>query len=174
MATALPRIGQAVGDGAALAISCLVSYWLTTRILRRALFVSHEDELLGGMWDVVATVFVYQYNYQQTVRAALSRMVATSLSFALCLVYLLIFPFTPWGMAALIGLGTIALRLAGRSEDIVTTGITTAVVMVVAGINPQHAWKQPILRLLDTVAGICVGIAGAWIVRSLTDGDRLR
>jgi uncharacterized membrane protein YccC len=67
-----------------------------------------------------------------------------------------------------------ALRLAGRSEDIVTTGITTAVVMVVAGINPQHAWKQPILRLLDTVVGVCVGIAGAWIVRSMTDGDRLR
>jgi hypothetical protein len=33
------------------------------------------------------------------VRAALSRMAATSISFVLCLVYLLIFPFHVWGMA---------------------------------------------------------------------------
>src|SRR5262249_40085123 len=36
VATAVPHIGQAVGDGAALAISCIVSYWLTTRIRGRS------------------------------------------------------------------------------------------------------------------------------------------
>jgi uncharacterized membrane protein YfcA len=66
-------------------------------------------------------------------------------------------------MAALIGIGAIVLNLIGRSEDNITTGITTAVVMVVAGISPQYAWKQPILRLIDTLVGIGVGIAGAWI-----------
>lgn len=103
-------------------------------------------------------------------RAALSRMAATLLSFVLCLVYLLIFPFSPWGMAALIGIGVIILTLLGRSEDIITTGITTAVVMVVAGISPRHAWQQPILRLVDTAVGIGVGIAAAWI--SLSIGSR--
>ena len=102
-------------------------------------------------------------------RAALSRMAATLLSFVLCLVYLLIFPFSPWGMAALIGIGVIILTLLGRSEDIITT-ITTAVVMVVAGISPRHAWQQPILRLVDTAVGIGVGIAAAWI--SLSIGSR--
>jgi uncharacterized membrane protein YccC len=46
----------------------------------------------------------------------------------------------------------------GRREDIVTTGITTAVVMVVAAMSPQDAWQQPLLRLIDTVVGIAVGI----------------
>jgi len=98
-------------------------------------------------------------------------MAATLLSFVLCLVYLLILPFHAWGMAALIGIGTIALSLLGRSEDIITAGITTAVVMVVAGISPQHAWKQPLLRLVDTLVGVGVGIVAAWI--SLTIGSKV-
>jgi hypothetical protein len=158
---------QAAGTGCALAISCFISYAVITHILTRAYSVSRDDDLLGGMWAVVATIFVYRESYQQSVRAALSRMAATLLSFVLCLSYLLMFSFSPWGMAALIGIGAIILTLLGRSEDIITTGITTAVVMVVAGISPEHAWKQPILRLVDTAVGIGVGIAAAWISLSI-------
>jgi uncharacterized membrane protein YccC len=163
-------ISQAVGAGCALTISCFISYTVITHLLTRAYFVSRGDDLLGGMWAIAATIFVYRESYQQSVSAALSRMAATLLSFVLCLVYLLIFPFHAWGMAALIGIGAIILTLLGRSEDIITTGITTAVVMVVAGISPQHAWIQPILRLVDTVVGVGVGIAAAWI--SLSIGSR--
>jgi hypothetical protein len=73
--------------------------------------------------------------------------------FALCLAYLWIFPFTSVGMAALIGIGTLVMVLLGRRDDIVTTGITTAVVMVVAGMSPLAAWHQSLLRLIDTVVG---------------------
>jgi Fusaric acid resistance protein-like len=163
-----PHIGQAVTDGAVLGISCFVSYLLITRILGRAYFLSRDDELLGGMWAVASTVFVYRQSYQQSVNAALSRVSATFVSFALCLLYLLIFPFHPWGMAALIGIGAVVMTLLDRSEDIITTGITTTVVMVVAGISPQHAWKNPILRLIDTGVGIVIGIAAAWIGRRIT------
>jgi len=47
----------------------------------------------------------------------------------------------------------------GRREDIVTTGITTTVVMVVAAMSPHDAWQQPLLRVVDTLVGIAVGIA---------------
>jgi uncharacterized membrane protein YccC len=50
----------------------------------------------------------------------------------------------------------------------ITASITTTVVLVVAGISPEHAWKQPILRLIDTVVGIVVGIAGGWIALKLS------
>jgi len=163
MTRAVAGLPRAVGDGVALGVACLVSYLLITRILGQAYFVSRDDELLGGMWAVIATIFVYRHAYQQSVSAALSRMAATLLSFALCLVYLLIYPFYPWGMAALIGIGTIVMTLIGRPKDIITTGITTAVVMVVAGISPQHAWKTPVLRLIDTTVGVVVGISAAWI-----------
>jgi uncharacterized membrane protein YccC len=88
---------------------------------------------------------------------------ATLVSFALCMAYLLFLSFSPWGMAALIGVGAVCMILLGHPEDTVTTGITTAVVMVVAALNPRNAWQQPILRLVDTTVGVAVGIAGAWI-----------
>jgi hypothetical protein len=57
-------------------------------------------------------------------------------SFALCLVYLLIFPVTGPGIAVVIGLGTTVMLLLGREHDIVTFGIATTVVLVVAAGEP--------------------------------------
>ncbi|MBV8050251.1 MAG: hypothetical protein JOZ80_03630, partial [Acidobacteriaceae bacterium] len=71
--------------------------------------------------------------------------------------------FNVWGMAALIGVGAVIMILIGRRDDVVTTGITTAVVMVVAAMSPEHAWIQPILRVVDTIVGTGVGILGALI-----------
>ena len=162
------RTGQSVLHGVVLAICCVLSYEIITDLLVFSRFVPRDDELLGGMWAVVATIFVFRYSYDESVRAALSRISATLFSFALCLVYLLVFPFRPWGLAVLLAIEAIVLELVGRSEDIITGSITTAVVMVVAGISPEHAWKQPILRLIDTGVGIGVGIAGAYVSTALT------
>jgi len=159
---------EAIIYGIGLAISCLISYWLITGILAHIYSISRDDDLLGGMWAVAATVFVYRYSYGESVHAALSRMAATSVSFVLCLAYLLIFPFQPWGMATLIGIGAVAMTLIGRSDETVTTGITTAVVMVVAALSPHNAWRQPLLRMLDTAVGVGVGVASARISLSAT------
>jgi hypothetical protein len=156
------QAGEVIIRGAILAIACTISYWLITRILANTYSISRDDDLLGGMWAVVATIFVYRFSHAESVRAALSRMAATSVSFALCLIYLLIFPFHVWGMAALIGIGTIVVTIMGRSDDTITTGITIAVVMVVAALSPHDAWRQPILRLVDTAVGVGVGVATAW------------
>ena len=157
------RTGLAVLHGVALSILCVISYWLITHLLSRTFLVSRDDELLGGMWAVVATIFVYRYSYKESVVGALSRITATSLSFLLCFIYLLVFPFHIWGMAALIGLGAVVMSLLGRLDDVVTTGITTAVVVVVAAMSPDHAWRQPLLRMLDTIVGTAVAVVGAWI-----------
>lgn len=145
-----------------LSVLCAISYWLITHILAHLFSVSPDNDLLGGMWAVVATVFAYRWSYAQSVSAALSRR-ATAVSFSLCFAYLLLFPFQTLGMAALIGTGAIAMSLLGREEDVITTGITTTVVMVVAAMSPDHAWKQPLLRTLDTIVGIAVGVTGASI-----------
>ena len=159
------QVGNAIYYGVILSILCLISYWLITQLLTRVFSVSRDDDLLGGMWAVVATVFVYRYSHDQSIGAVVSRVAATSLSFVLCFLYLLILPFQPWGMAALIGIGAIAMSLAHRPDDVITTGITTTVVMVVAAMSPHHAWKEPLLRMVDTVVGVAVGIAGSSITK---------
>jgi uncharacterized membrane protein YccC len=133
--------------------------------------VASSDDLLGAMWAVIATLFVYRDTQTDSRTAAISRLAATVVSLVLCLVYLLIAPSHPWAMAMLIALGSILVTLAGRSGDAVTTGVTIAVVMVVAEIEPRNAWEQPILRFADTVLGVIVGLATAWLVHRATHRD---
>jgi uncharacterized membrane protein YgaE (UPF0421/DUF939 family) len=140
-----------------MAIACLITYWIITHALSR--FVDEPSDFLGGMWAVAATVFVFRETRLRSLSAGTARLIATCVSFALCLLYLLLFPFTPVGMAVLIAVGTAVMALLGRRDDIVTVGITTVVVMVVAAMSPVDAWQQPVLRLADTMVGIAVGVA---------------
>lgn len=157
------RVRLAVTHSVALANASLVAYLLTASGLAHVHSVSRDDDMIGRLWAVIATLFVYRYSYDQSVAAALSRVVATLVSFALCLAYLLILPFSPWGMAILIGLSALGTTLMGRSDETIIAAITTAVVMVAAGRSPNQAWEQPILRLADTIVGVAVGFASAWI-----------
>lgn len=160
VATSSPRTNaaQIIGFGTILAVACLVSYWLITYILAREHSVSRDNDLLGGMWAVIATIFVFRQSVRHSARAGLTRAVATLLSFALCFIYFLIFPFSVFGMIALIWVSTIILAFLGRYDDIVTTAITTSVIFVVVALSPGPAWMQPVLRLVDTAVGIAIGM----------------
>jgi Fusaric acid resistance protein-like len=158
-----PQAGTAVVECVVLAVACLVTYWLATHLLSRVHSVGRDDDLLGGMWAVLATIFLLRDSFSKSVAAAVSRMAATSVSFVFCLIYLAFLPFHAWALAVLVGASALAVMLLGRPGDAVTAGITTAVIMVVTAVSPQHAWEQPILRLVDTVVGVAVGVIAALI-----------
>jgi uncharacterized membrane protein YgaE (UPF0421/DUF939 family) len=151
-----------------MAIACLISYWIMTTALSG--LVAADIDYLGGMWATVATVFVFRDTRQGSLTAGAQRFMATCVSFALCQLYLWIFPFEATGMAALLAIGTLVMMKLGRREEIITTAITTVVVMVVAAMDARHARLQPLLRLLDTVVGIAVGIAAKWVASQLFSG----
>lgn len=164
------RLPQALLHAVALAVACLLSYALTTGLLARVAGVDHENDLLGGMWAVIATVFVYRLGHQESVRAARSRGVATAAGFVLCLGWLSVLPPGVVGLVVLIGVGTAVLLLLGRADDVVTTGVTVAVVMVVAALGPpEQAWAQPFLRSVDTAVGVLVGLAATYAAHLLSD-----
>lgn len=166
------RVMEAVGHGrlslwdvayaAAIAVAALIAYWAMSFGLMR--IVDRDSDFLGGMWAAVAAIFVFRHTQPDSSAAGLARLIATGVSFALCLPYFLLFPFTPVGMATLLLIGTVVMMLVGRREDILTTAITTVVVMVVAGISPEDAWQQPLLRLVDTVVGIAIGVSFRWLL----------
>ena len=157
------EIRDAAVDCGVLAAACLITYWLATRMLAHVYLLSRDDELVGGVWAVIATIFVLRDSYQRSMTAAVTRMAATVVSFVLCLIYLIFLPFDVWAMAALIGLSALAVTLIGRPGDAITAAITTAVIMGVAALSPHDAWRQPILRLADTVIGVAVGVGAAWL-----------
>ena len=154
---------QTLGHGVALAISCAITSALVLNLYPRTAAIEPANLLLAVMWATVATVFVQHITFTSTFESALSRLVATGISFSLCFIYLLIFPFHIWGLAILIGLGNIITTLVGRPNETITTGITTTVVMVVAAMSPEHRWEQPLLRLGDTIVGTVVGVAMGWM-----------
>ena len=160
-----PQVWRATADSAVVGLSSLLTYWLATTILSHVYSASAANDELGGLWAVVATVFVLRETYDKSVSAAVSRIGATLVSLALCLAYLAFLPFHLWGLAVLVGLSGLVASLIGRPEDAITAAITTTVVLIVAEVSPHGAWQQPILRLADTVIGVVVGVAAAWLAQ---------
>jgi uncharacterized membrane protein YccC len=164
-------VRAAVLDSALLALASLLSYWLVAVLLARLHSVSRIDDIVGGLWAAIAaivvgkTMFGSKDSRQQSVEAAISRVAATLVSFALCLIYLIFLPVHLWAFALLIGLSALLPTLAGRPGDAATAAITTAVLLGLAPLNPHQAWEQPILRLADTIVGVVVGVAAAWLSR---------
>ncbi len=39
-------------------------------------------------------------------------------------------------------------------------------------VSPHDAWQQPILRFADTVIGVAVGVAAAWVGLRVIRHDR--
>ena len=60
------RSGTPPWTAALLAAACLVTYWLTTRVLGAVYLLSRDDDLIGGLWAVIATIFVLPDSYQGT------------------------------------------------------------------------------------------------------------
>lgn len=143
----------------AMALACLISYAVMTEFLN----VAGRADPVGGMWAAVSTAFVFRDSRQHSLSAGAGRLIATCVSFALCLLYLWLFPANVAGMAILLAVGTLVMQLLDRRDDIITTAVTTIVVMVVALQRPGEAWEQPLLRLFDTVVGVAIGVGGKWI-----------
>jgi uncharacterized membrane protein YccC len=145
----------------AMALACLISYTTATKLLHVE-FEGHRD-LVGGLWAAVSTAFVFRDSRQHSLSAGVGRLIGTSVSFALCLPYLWFITPTVAGMGILLAAGTLVMLVLERRDDIIVTAVTTIVVMVVAIVEPTDAWKQPLLRLLDTIIGILIGVAAKWV-----------
>jgi len=147
-----------------LAAACYASYWLVARL--SSLLPSSlgsSEHIVGGLWSVIATIFVSKTTYRLSVAAAWSRFYGTLVGIVLCLLYLIFFPFHIWTMALLIGASAFVTALIGRPADAGVAAISTAVLIILAQLNPHDAWVQPILRLADTIVGTAVGLVAAWI-----------
>lgn len=145
-----------------MAIACLFTYWIMVEIHDR-FGLGSSSKVVGTLWAIVATIYVFRDTRANSLSASIGRIIATAVSFVLCFAYLLLFSFTPVGLVAVLAGGTLIMMALGRRDEIGLTAVTTAVVMLVAAIDAQAAWQQPLLRLMDTLIGIAVGVACKWI-----------
>jgi len=145
-----------------MAIACVITYWIMLEIHDR-FGLGASSKVVGTLWAIVATIYVFRDTRANSLSASVGRIITTVVSFALCFAYLLLFPFTLVGLVAVLAVGTLIMMVLGRREEIGLAAVTTAVVMLVAAIDAQDAWQQPLLRLMDTLIGIAVGVACKWI-----------
>ena len=61
-----------------MTIACAISYWAITNTLRP--LTDRDSDFLGGMWAVVATVFVFRESRQDSLSAGVARLMATCVS----------------------------------------------------------------------------------------------
>ena len=148
----------------------LAAYWAAFFAL--ASLSPKTSNTIGALWAVISALFVFRERQTESFQTAVSRLFATAVGAALCLIYLLFFPPSVAGMAILIAVGTLALLLSDRHGEITTVAITTAVIMIVALMEPKEAWHQPLLRLADSIIGIVIGVAAKWLESALFDRFR--
>lgn len=146
-----------------LGFSALGCYWLAAHVINPIHRISATGDTIGALWAAISTVFVYRHSYDESESAALSRVAGTAVSFILCLIYLAIFPFHLWAIAVVIAIGAFVLTIAGRPQDTMPASLASLVVLVIASIDPHNAWQQAILRFLDTVLGVAIGLAAVWL-----------
>jgi uncharacterized membrane protein YccC len=154
---------MALVHAALIAASATASYAIVTEGLSAIATLDDGTDRLGGMWAAVATLFCFRDTYAETAKYALSRMSATLTSFVLCTIYLLLFPFSIYGISVVLFIGAVILIVLQRKDDITTTSITTVVVLVVAGLATHDRSAQPLLRLLDTGVGVLIGLIAAML-----------
>ncbi len=148
-----------------LALACVIAYYVAMYVVP-PLF-DDENHAIGALWAAISAAFVFREDRVQALSAGLGRLRATCVSFVLCLIYLWFLPATPLGLGVLIAAGGIVMIALGWRDDVITTTITTIVVVVLAAIAPHNAWHQPVLRFLDTLLGIVVGIVCKWVASLL-------
>jgi hypothetical protein len=52
------QVLAATRESLGLAAACLAAYWLAMTLLSRVTAVSRDDDLLGGMWAVLAAAWI--------------------------------------------------------------------------------------------------------------------
>jgi uncharacterized membrane protein YgaE (UPF0421/DUF939 family) len=144
-----------------MALACFASFWIMTHLLNPVF--AKDDDILGGMWAAVASAFVFRETRFNSIAASASRLVATFVSFVLCLAYLYVASPNAVGMAILLAIGALIMILLDRRDELITTSITTIVVMAVAMLSPDPR-NQPLLRFADTLVGVGVGVLCSLVV----------
>ena len=96
---------------AVLGSTCAAVFVLTTTVLGRLVAEPSETRSVGAIWAVVATIYVFHESAADRRRALVSRFAATTLSFVLCEIYVLLLPFAVWGLAVAVAVGGVVVTL---------------------------------------------------------------
>jgi uncharacterized membrane protein YgaE (UPF0421/DUF939 family) len=141
-------------------LAFLISYYSVSAIQKE----SSSLQMTGTMWAMISGIIVLQETRQSTLDTASRRIFASFIGAVLSFVYLLFFPFSPVGMAVMIGI-TILLCMSLKIRDHAKlAALTVGVIMIFSTISPdQSPFVNASLRFGEVIVGSVVAVTIEWI-----------
>jgi len=146
-------------------LAFLISYYSVSAIERE----SSSLQTTGAMWAMISGIIVLQETRQSTLDTASRRIFASFVGAVLSFVYLSFLPFSPLGMAFMIGI-TILLCTSLKIRDHARlAALTVGVIMIFSTISPdQSPFVNASLRFGEVIVGSVVAVVIEWIWPYLT------
>ena len=141
-------------------LAFLISYYSVSAIQRE----SSSLQMTGAMWAMISGIIVLQETRQSTLDTASRRIFASFVGAVLSFVYLSFLPFSPLGMAFMIGI-TILLCTSLKIRDHARlAALTVGVIMIFSTISPdQSPFVNASLRFGEVIVGSVVAVVIEWI-----------
>jgi uncharacterized membrane protein YccC len=137
------------------AVVCLLAYLGGLHFTR---FFHGSESVMGALWSVISGFVVLQATRRQTLTSAGLRVLGTLIGAGTSAAYLSVLPFSPLGMAAVIGVTVLLCQCFGAPDHARLAAITVAVIMVVSRLNPA---MNPVLNAALRFGESCIGAAVA-------------
>ena len=123
---------------------------------------------IGAMWAMISGIIVFQATWATTIGTASLRILGSFIGAVVSATFLSFLPFSPLGMAAMIGLTVLVCMAFGIPDHARLAAITVAVIMVFSTLNPDvPPFINATLRFCEVIVGSAVAVGVFWAWNSL-------
>ena len=123
-----------------------------------------DTAAIGAMWAMISGIVVMQETRKSTLDTAWMRIVGSLAGAVISALYLLVFPFSPLGMAVLIGITVLICGLLGIPGHARLAALTVGAVMVILWVDPGiNPVANAATRFPDVIVGSSIAVGVAWV-----------
>ena len=119
---------------------------------------------IGSLWAMISGIIVLQDTRHNTVNSAHLQVLGALIGAVVSAVYLSFFPFSPPGMAFLIGITVLICLFANLDAPARLAALTVGVVLVFSTLNPGlNPLANAGIRFIEVVTGSAVAVVIVWV-----------
>lgn len=149
---------MAVAKSIAVLVSYLIGFYITGNF-------QDESRYFGAMLAAIASVVALQADVKTSIKQGWRRVLGTFIGAVIACIYLLIFPFSVFGLIVSVFVLEIVCMTMNIPDNGKMATIALIVIMLISQRNPEiPPIINSLLRFLETAVGAAIGIAMAWLI----------
>lgn len=132
-----------------------------------------ESRWMGSMLAAISSVVVLQGDLKTSIRQGWLRVIGTFIGTVIAYLYLILFPFTLWGMVVTVFVLDLLCMLFGIPDNGRMATITLVVILIVSKMSPDLSpLINGLLRFTEATVGAFIGIGLAWLLDHFAKNQR--